>query len=123
MSDSKHTPGPWRLYEAANTYYIHAEAGSYQREGQTCYYIGGLYDRDSFVADLIVTNQGPSGDANARLIAAAPELLEALQAVLAMADTTAPRKQDDAITWRENDDLARGKALAAIAKATGDNHE
>ena len=58
--------------------------------------------------------------ANARLIAVAPELLEALKALLTvMDDGPCPRKLEEALTWRDNDEKARAMAVAAIAKAEG----
>lgn len=58
--------------------------------------------------------------ANARLLAAAPDLLEALVALLTMSDRgPQPRKLDEALSWRDNDDRARALTLAAIEKATG----
>jgi hypothetical protein len=59
-------------------------------------------------------------DANARLIAAAPDLLEALKALLVMCHSPEPVKLDEALTWRENDERAEAMARAAIAKATAD---
>jgi hypothetical protein len=59
-------------------------------------------------------------DANARLIAAAPDLLEALKALLVMCHSPEPIKLDEALTWRENDERAEAMARAAIAKATAD---
>ncbi len=64
---------------------------------------------------------GPSWS-NANLIAAAPDLLEALQAVMVMWDVQQPRKLDDALTWRQNDERAHALAESAIAKAIGENH-
>ncbi len=55
---------------------------------------------------------------HAHLIAAAPELLAACKALLVVMDCgSKPRKLDEALTWRENDELARSIAIAAIAKA------
>lgn len=45
------------------------------------------------------------------------DLLEALQDIMLMRDVSKPRKLDDALTWKENDELAESKARAAIAKA------
>lgn len=58
-------------------------------------------------------------DANVRLIAAAPALYEALKAVVIMASKGQPRKLDEALTWRENDEKARAMADAALALAEG----
>lgn len=45
------------------------------------------------------------------------ELYEALKAMVVMMDYDKPRKLDDALTWRSNDEKARAMADAAIAKA------
>lgn len=80
---SKHTPGPWHIDDA-----------SY---GQI------VCSRTSDVA-VVRNTGGLPHHGNARLIAAAPELLEALKAVLLIAD----RKHD-----------AFDAARAAITKAEG----
>ena len=61
---------------------------------------------------------GHDATANAKLIAAAPEMLEALELLLVMSERSKPRKLDAALTWTANDTLARNKARTAIAKAT-----
>lgn len=60
MSEMKHTPGPWRT----NGCYISSNYG----EVGHAYWVSSMPDGMS--------------EANARLIAAAPELLEALQAII-----------------------------------------
>lgn len=85
---SKHTSGPWSFWP------------SIPEEGVECFWIENGVKQ-------ITGIDGPQNDeqeANARLIAAAPELLEALIAVVSVAD----RKTDEF-------DLAH----AAIAKAIG----
>ena len=109
MSQSEHTPGPWawNRYEFRDGFY-------------------GLYSGDLPVLYPQRENDGDDGDAwfssdedyygetalkeaDARLIAAAPELLAALQqAVTSMQDHG----------WR-NEHLAVRAARAAISKATG----
>lgn len=86
MAAENHTPGPWLTYRpASGGYWIVTTNGA--RIGS---------------AHLL---QGRTvGAANANLMAAAPELLEALEGVLRVAD-------------RETDEF--DAARAAIAKATG----
>ena len=60
MSESKHTPGPWRVLGNGVTYGVAGPSGEYICEGT--------------VVSVSGVNQAP-GDANSRLIAAAPELL------------------------------------------------
>ena len=92
--NAKHTPGPWQVGEEAGSEMI-------------------IYAPDGFaVASTVVfhRNYDQSRSANARLIAAAPELLESLQALETL---FAPKARDStAATWID-------KARAAIAKATG----
>jgi hypothetical protein len=88
----KHTPGPWRVDSHFNIFY-----------------------KDAMVAFPCISG-GLDQKANARLIAAAPELLEALENLL------------KAVEWTETKpvhhltSLGRGmaKAKIAIAKATGE---
>ena len=85
----KHTPGPWVATHANGNDFI-VKAGDIEVvAGCGCY--GSPYMRGN-------------PDADARLIAAAPDLLEALQGVLRVAD-------------RATDEF--DAARAAIAKATG----
>lgn len=74
---SKHTPGPWETFKGQDGWGIVGLCGGYY---------------------------GELSEANARLIAAAPELLEALHGLLLFPNNP-----------RENN-----KARAAIAKATGE---
>lgn len=94
MSEAKHTPGPWRLERNVTNY----------RSGAKSLQVRGL-------DNLIATFPGTDCDAaNARLIAAAPELLETLQRIKESARTG--RHEED---FEHIEDLA----AAAIAKATG----
>lgn len=93
MSEAQHTQGPWR--------YVH-EPG----------YCGELIAQDgTTIAEFVVE---PSLD-NARLIAAAPELLAALEKIIEMNVQWALDQHGDA-TKAENMDCVR-VARAAIAKA------
>ena len=100
---SKHTPGPWM----ADTEEI---GGSFQ------IYMEGSY-LDPWIADAKGTHVGPKSleevKANAALIAAAPELLGALQEVMEWISEWDPNFASDD-KWP----IARDAALAAIAKAT-----
>lgn len=80
MSEFKHTPGPWEVLEA-----------SWDEDGNVRYSLAGI--KQASVAD-------------ARLIAAAPELLEALQEVFSDADKA------KSLQWIN-------KAAYVISKATG----
>jgi hypothetical protein len=89
----KHTPGPWRLRELADDTLAVYGAGEY---------------------DIIFPKRGAPKDANARLIAAAPELLAALERLSWCANHTMYENPDN-LAMQE----ALTKSLAAIAKATG----
>jgi hypothetical protein len=88
---SKHTPGPWRYK---------ADGGNYMLI---------FCSNDEGWGDNL---RGYCGEANARLIAAAPDLLEALREALHLIDTTSPIEGD---TVR--------RARVAIDKATGNLKE
>jgi hypothetical protein len=104
MSETKHTPGPWD--------YSAKLSASENHRGFRIWEHG-----DSWVlADVMPMDEdGKQGEANARLIAAAPELLEALQEckqlldmVLCVSGGLPPEANGPA-----------AKALAAVRKATG----
>lgn len=103
---AQHTPGPWRA-------------------GRNDGYSLGIYAEGEQTFDLAtVHNGGNDGEAiaNARLIAAAPELLAAIQDALAAMEVGA-----DALCSDPNHDVGAAAALelskrharAAIAKAEG----
>lgn len=107
---SGHTPGPWRVGEAIKD----------GRHGGvlTCIHADDWQE----LATVATWMEGddmpePSGEANARLIAASPDLLEALRRLTGAADDAAYSANigmmDDAIT----------AARAAIARATGEGNE
>lgn len=95
MSEFKHTPGPWSV-------------GTTLADDK----LAIIHDGDSVMAILTTC---PPKMRDARLIAAAPDLLEALEALDAL--------------WSESEaqgvdfSAAIAKARAAIAKATGAGHE
>jgi len=98
---AKHTPGPWfTVREGFSAVYVEARIE------------GGMLQE---VAMCGPTEAGPSQqEANAALIAAAPDLLETLQVLLSLHDACV----DTADAWNASMEEAR----AAIAKATGDYH-
>ena len=92
---AQHTPGPWRS-SGSLTIYIEARLGD-----------GWIQEVCSVGPTEADKGYGEQQQANARLIAAAPDLLEALQAVLA-----------NSLDSKGLAD-AHKQARAAIAKATG----
>jgi hypothetical protein len=105
---SKHTPGPWRVTNNPDGVYHDTMSLVVTDKGEVC---GPRQIRLQAPGDV---------EANARLIAAAPDLLAALKALLVMCHSPEPVKLDEALTWRENDERAEAMARAAIAKATAD---
>ena len=89
----KHTPGPW----------------NYDRSGYSLYVNSG---RELVTALSMDGKRLETSEANARLIAAAPDLLEALKSVIAWLDAS----DESAFS-----DSQLALARAAIAKATGGN--
>ena len=98
---SKHTPGPWRI----------EKDGSAENNNEVNVVNG---------ADGTMIVYGQANDADARLIAAAPDLLDALQYLayefrsVVNSEFATHRYPDPA-----KDDPAYLKAIAAIAKAIG----
>lgn len=82
-----HTPGPWRISDLQRNIVV---AGKHSNSVATCYIVG-------------ITDTMETAEANARLIAAAPDMLEALRGFLTIG------------YYPET----RAAAEAAIAKAEG----
>lgn len=103
----KHTPGPW---EASFTDCLGGPA-SYCRirpvSGEMFGYFTSLE-----IATMNIMGEAEQ-QANARLIAAAPELLEALSMCVASMKSCLP-------DFNPHDQAAYDAAMSAIAKATGD---
>ncbi len=103
---AQHTPGPWE----------HAEAGSW-RNGKrisTEYFVRRPEDNVSIAADIIDPETSEPSEANAQLIAAAPELLEALKKLTAAFERTGLK-----LYSLSGQPTATDLAIAAIAKAEG----
>lgn len=99
--EAKHTPGPWIAHKTG--YKGHASGAWY------IYAINSSDGRSPHVAHIKQSTLQPMA-ANARLIAAAPDLLEALQSLI-----------DMDISYRRGRkvEIAVQSARSAIAKATG----
>lgn len=95
---SKHTPGPWEVMFAGSS-----KAGQPFKIDEAYVYAPNTQDDTAICADIIDPVTQEISEANARLIAAAPDLLEACQLAL------------------DSDDKAVRRFLrAAIAKAKGE---
>lgn len=97
MTQTKHTQGPWRtsLTEGQRAWNVSSEA-----TGRTV---------------AIVSDWSPEAEANARLIAAAPELLEALKSARFAIQVTL----DSGLVTEKNVRSTLNHIDAAIAKAEG----
>lgn len=101
---TQHTPGPWAVgYQEGDKPYIVAEQGKQWRNPVICDLYADVTPEDSVTMGLWLEAYD-NAEANARLIAAAPDLLEALKG-LAMFPLGTFQVQ---------------AARAAIAKATGE---
>ena len=122
--EAKHTPGPWEYIPSNENH------GPYVSNGWGAGDICDCYTM-SKPSELAVCNGGTSkpihfqheeADANARLIAAAPELLEALeqcQKALSMMITPAQIEQTSTLQAFAIATEAEAKARGAISKAEG----
>jgi len=125
---SKHTPGPWEV--------SHGGHGSPHGFVIDEYYVLNrtVADDVAIAADIVDPATQMPSEANARLIAAAPELLEALKGLLddvqgLMSESEGVaglHRNGDVADWASLDEGGRferlsnmSAAIAAIAKATG----
>ena len=97
---SNHTPGPWEIEEHYHFGYRWISGPGHSQLAQV---VWCMEDED----------RSPECEANAHLIAAAPELLDALCYLLEASSGQGPHEQ-----WLAAMDQAR----AAIAKAKGENN-
>ncbi|KGH25453.1 hypothetical protein [Comamonas testosteroni] len=131
MSEAMHTPGPWNY--GADKCLSNDEAlaickqniDAHKKESSGYFYV--VYVGDGRRTALV--GHGPDGAANARLIAAAPELLEALQESLAALEYVVEQaggpfcEHDGGVVCFCKENTAIGAARTAIAKATGQPHD
>lgn len=102
---SVHTPGPWEVWD--------------HTPGDGWHLVGPPEGRGAFVAELPHIEWGQPGrpfseqEANARLISAAPELLETAKAILPYFDLMWPPEESG------NRARQREAMRAAVAKAEG----
>jgi hypothetical protein len=99
MKEIKHTPGPW--------YHDFASGMKNGNPQVVEYFVRRDGDNVSIAADIVDPEKCVPSEANARLIAAAPDLLEQLSRIVAMIDP-------------EGHDVNFDHARDAIAKATGE---
>lgn len=99
----RHTAGPWMVYREAAIDYRPCQIFSQKYESQIALLCGGGPDKAIC---------GPEERANARLIASAPELLEALKAVCKIEGRNPIPTNDEIEAFKQ--------ARSAIARATGE---
>jgi hypothetical protein len=100
--DKNYTPGPWHVeMNRQYQYKVYGPSRNINKWPAAIATLGSPRNVDPTETDI-----GKQDRANANLISAAPDLLEALQAVIAVAD-------------RATDEFDRSRA--AIAKALGDS--
>ena len=118
MTETKHTPVPWKTRKG------------FFSDAVEIYKPKHLMKPFIPTEIAIIRSEGPEGEANARLIAAAPDLLEALRMWLDIHDTPAGfagkygKAFDDALAAQQlKVDAAASAARAAIAKAVREAKE
>lgn len=108
MSAAKHTPGPWVvLPEESGRGYIRVRGGRLGARYKIANVCAPIYDGSE-----LAQREDSESRANARLIAAAPDLLSALQVVVEQWTAQFERRGHLAPPWCK-------QARTAIAKATG----
>jgi hypothetical protein len=111
---SKHTQGQWKHSEDETGFTSNYGVGVYDEDGNSVCHVNLTRGVSSFggVADIV-----EEGQANARLIAAAPTMLEALKDLLRDSDFD----PSEPLTTEEVSRIAaaQGKAQAAIRLAEG----
>ena len=109
MSDTGHTPGPWSFCNPT----IPPEGDWYIEDGQGRTFASVFRDEDKH--QTLYPDEIKAAAANARMIAAAPELLEALDRCAFLLG----RISDGDCDALDNAATVESAARAAIAKATG----
>jgi len=113
----KYTPGPWRHARQTKTHgdgtsqTFGADSVFSEDESRTICSVYGIYS-NTRLEECLLSETCAEGIANARLIAAAPELLEALKEALAYNDASRLSPGVGEFSWAK-------KCRAAIAKAEG----
>lgn len=111
MGETKFTPGPWQLVD--NTHLVEGEIWIEAEHAEI-----GPVSLAAVRAGCDEAAELGSNMANARLIAAAPEMFEALKSLCEELMLEDPREPEDALGASMAEKYR--KALAAISKATGE---
>lgn len=108
---AKHTKGPWKV-GSRELFSDGSREGFFKIEG----FVGDSNEQEYRVANVVDANDSPQNEANARLIAAAPELLALVERLTEEIRELAKRTPTDDTTL-----LLVQTADAAIAKARGES--
>lgn len=111
-NEAKHTPGPWRIDEDSDDFPVVVGP----RKGARRFGVEGEWDICLMDKDEDPSRRGVIM-ANARLIAAAPDMLAALKAQEAADD--AGEKRSGLRQWQALEDKAVALRFAAVSKAEG----
>ena len=120
---TEYTPGPWGLFDGTDIWPTEADGAIKYGGG----YIARLRWRGPSVETETGEHSFPETESNARLIAAAPDLLEAAKAFVAINECACPTPQDMPFDeelppfpeWIKTNRCHWHQARAAIAKAEG----
>ena len=104
-----HTPGPWSIHETKGN------GGNISDRVEIA---GPEEGRRKHLVASIYGFKLPEGQANARLIAAAPELLETCESLLEIIDVRMLELSE--VEWGQRKHEAEHKAKSALAKVRGD---
>jgi hypothetical protein len=108
---TQHTPGPWAFSQSAQ----YGDTRFYVAQGDGAPYTPHYSDVATLIAETVNDERRSIQEANARLIAAAPDLLDALKKVMPFIDCIAAVTREEIIEY----EAAMKMADAAIKKATG----
>jgi len=120
--NSKHTPGPWALCRAEQSgiAVAHAEDGEFKQPRAALAIVGSHPASDCNFHYIVAMNSHVQAQADARLIAAAPDMLSALQKFEVWSKA---ENNHEGTTFMERVQMLMDLdacVRAAIAKATGE---
>jgi hypothetical protein len=120
---TQHTPGPWKSSDRWGNFGDHDRHEADAPVGQTSRFSYSVADPDNFIVahctNPLVTMSSERSEANARLIAAAPELLAACLELVEHIETLPDDTEKCRILRLALNNRAGEKVREAINKATG----
>ena len=119
MSEAKHTPGPWHIHlvPVEHEIWVHAEF-----ERKQSVFHGAVATAFSYtgVTSPAKGIEWSTAIANAHVIAAAPDLLEALEDLVGLAEAAMREANNDCGQYDVDDELSEARAAIAKAACHGD---